>query len=90
MREDNQNNIKNKTENGSVIVWIFIAVLLFAALGYAFNSSSRTSAGFISDAQAEAYANQIMDILHTNRQVVKKLLLSGCPAEEISFQGAGG
>lgn len=82
MRENNQNN----TQSGSVFIWIFIAVLLFAALGYAFSSGNRTSAGFISDVQAEAYASQILSFSSDVKNAVKRLTLRGCSDIEISFE----
>ncbi|MEM9470135.1 MAG: hypothetical protein AAF988_08225 [Pseudomonadota bacterium] len=79
-------NQKNKAESGNVIVIILLAVGLFAALNYAFTSSSRTSSGFISDAQAEAYASEIIAYGNEVKQAVKRLQLRGCSDTEISFE----
>ncbi len=73
-------------ERGSAILWILVAVGLFAALNYAFNSSSRTSTSLLSDAEAEAYANQIIQYGNEVKATVKRLQLRGCSDTEISFE----
>ncbi len=80
-----KNEISNK-ESGSAILWILVAVSLFAALNYAFNSSSRTSTSLITDAEAEAYANQIIQYGNAVKAAVKRLQLRGCSDTEISFE----
>lgn len=79
-----QNN--NNYQNGSVIIWILIAVGLMAALSYAFMGSSRTSTNMLTDAQAEAYASEIIAYGNEVKQAVKRLQLRGCSDTEISFE----
>ena len=74
------------SENGSVILWILIAVGLMAALSYAFMGSSRNSTGMITDVQAEAYASEIIAYGNEVKQAVKRLQLRGCSDTEISFE----
>lgn len=73
-------------ERGSAILWILVAVGLFAALNFAFNSSSRTSTSLLSESEAEAYANQIIQYGNEVKQTVKRLQLRGCSDTEISFE----
>lgn len=75
-----------KNQNGSAIVWILVAVALFAALTYAFNSTSRVSIGNLSSAQAESYANEIIAYGNDVRTAVKRLRLRQCTDDEISFE----
>lgn len=82
-------NKKNKnfgSENGSAIVWILVAVALFAALNFAFSGNSRNSTSMLDDAEAEAYANQIIQYGNEVKQAVKRLQLRGCSDTEISFE----
>ena len=81
MTKHNQNN----KEAGSAIIWILMAVALFAALNFAFNSSTRTSTSTLDDAAATAYANQIIAYGNEVKNAVKRLTLRGCIATEISF-----
>lgn len=78
-------NTKNP-EQGSAIIWILIAVALFAALNFAFNSGSRTSTSVLDDAEASAYANQIIAYGNEVKAAVKRLQLRGCSDTEISFE----
>ncbi|MEM6780612.1 MAG: hypothetical protein AAF569_01985, partial [Pseudomonadota bacterium] len=65
-------------------------MILLAALTFAFTDSNRGGQNLISQAQADAYANQIMGYASDVNQAVKRLLLLGCDKTEISFDGAGG
>ncbi len=90
-KNENSPKVANKTSNetsnetGSAIIWILIAVGLFAALGFAFNSSSRTSTSALTDAEAGAYAKQIIAYGNEVKSAVKRLQLRGCKDTEISF-----
>lgn len=77
---------KKYNEDGSAIIWILIAVGLFAALGFAFSSSSRTSTSLLTSAEAESYANQIIAYGNEVKSAVKRLRLRGCDNTEISFE----
>lgn len=77
---------KNTTQNGNAIALILIAVALFAALGYAFSNTSRTSTSFITDEEVHAYANQIIAYGTDVKSAVKRLQLRGCSDTEISFE----
>ena len=78
--------MQKEKQTGSAIIWILIAVALFAALGYAFNSTSRTSTSILSDAEADAYATQIIAYGNEVKAAVKRLQLRGCSDTEISFE----
>ena len=74
------------SENGSAIIWILIAVGLFAALSFAFQSSNRTSSNLLTDEQARASAHQIISYGNDLKSAVKRLKLRGCDETEISFE----
>lgn len=78
--------MKQNHEQGNAIIIILIAVSLFAALGYAFTQSSRTSTGFISQEEAKANANQILSYGNDLKSAIKRLNLRGCDDSEISFE----
>lgn len=81
MKAQNENN-----QSGSAILWILVAVALFGALNFAFNSSSRTGTSLLTDTEAEAYANQIIQYGNEVKNAVKRLTLRGCDDTEISFE----
>ncbi len=74
------------SENGNVIIFIFIAIFLLGALTFSFTSSNRSSTAVITEAQADAYATQIVDFGNNLKQAVKRLNLRGCDDTEISFE----
>ena len=78
-------NNKHKNQRGSAIIWILIAVGLFAALGYAFNSSTRTSTSIITDAEAGAYAKEIINLGNDYKSTIQRMKLSGVKETDISF-----
>jgi hypothetical protein len=63
-----------------------MAVALFAALNYAFNSSSRVSTSLLTDSEATTYANQIIAYGNEVKSTVKRLQLRGCSDAAISFE----
>lgn len=79
------------SEKGSVLFFILIAVVLFAALSYAVSNMMRSgmSGGStsISEERAQIYAGEILDYGRTVRQAVQSLRISnGCRDTEISFE----
>ena len=80
--------MKNKTEKGNAIIWILIAVALFAALGYAFSSTSRNSTITLTDTEAKSYANQIIAYGNELKAAVKRMSLRGIDETEFSFANA--
>ncbi len=81
-----QLTMNKNSQNGNAIVLIMIAVALFAALGYAFSNTSRTSSKLFTDEEASAYANQIIAYGNEIKSAVKRLQLRGCGDTEISFE----
>ncbi len=78
--------MNKESQNGNAIILILLAVGLFAALGYAFTNTSRTSTVFLSDETAKSYANQIIAYGSDVQSAVKRLQLRGCGDNEISFE----
>jgi len=74
-----------QTQSGNAIIWIFIAVGLFAALSYTFMQSSRTSTSIITDSQAQAYAQDIIAYGNEVKQAVKRMQLKGVKEHEFDF-----
>jgi len=79
-------NNQNSNESGNAIIWILIAVGLFASLNYAWTSTSRNSTSILDDSEAKAYASQIIAYGNEVKATVKRLQLRGCDETEISFE----
>lgn len=70
---------------GSAIIFIFIAIALFAALAYAFMHGTRNSLSMMTDEEAEAYAQQIIAYTNDVEQAVKRMKLRGIPDTSFGF-----
>lgn len=78
-------NKKISNESGNAIVWVLIAVALFAALNYAFSSTSRTSTSLLTNSEADAYASQIIAYGNEVKAAVKRMQLRSVDETEFSF-----
>lgn len=75
-----------KNENGSIVIWLLIGMLLFAALGMAMMQGSRTSAVSLSKEEASTYAKMVISQGEELKGAVKRMTLRGCDNEDISFE----
>ncbi|MFA5593305.1 MAG: hypothetical protein WC989_08345 [Micavibrio sp.] len=75
---------------GGVLVWILIAVALFAALSYAMmrDGGTGSATGIMGEAQAKLYAAEIIAHHDAVRSAVQRLRIRGCSDTDISFQNA--
>jgi hypothetical protein len=74
-----------KSQSGSAIIMLFVAVALFGALAFAFTQGSRTSTTFLTDEQAKSYAQQIIAYGNEIRGAIKRIQLRGYKDTEIGF-----
>jgi len=73
-------------EKGSAIIWILIAIALFAALNFAITQGSRSGGATISKEQAALAATEILDYGRAIKQAVQTLQINGCSDTEVSFE----
>jgi hypothetical protein len=74
------------SQQGSAIVWVFIMIILFAALTYALNQNTRGGGEQISKKQAELAAIELLDSTTAFKNTVQGLLIDGCGKDELSFE----
>ncbi len=84
----NNTTDKKNNEYGSVLFFILIGVVLFAALSYTVAQMMRGgNAEVISEQKAELYAEEIIDYARQVRLAIQNMRISnGCSDEEISFE----
>lgn len=70
---------------GNAVVYILVAIALFAALAYAFTKSGKTSADSLSVAQAKTGATEIVNYGNLLTRAVDKMRRRGCSESQISF-----
>lgn len=78
-------NHPHSKENGSVLLWILVAVVLLAGLTAAMNQGSRTSSSQLSDQQARVVATEILSYLNTVRSSVQRMQMRGISEGDFDF-----
>jgi hypothetical protein len=81
---------EKNAERGNAIFITLLAIALFAALGYAFTSGSRTGTMMITDVVSEAENSNVIQYNNTIATAVKRLKLRGCADSEISYETPNG
>lgn len=83
--------VKRRGEKGGIMIYIFIAVAMFAALSYTVSSMLRGGGNVttISQEQAGIFASEIMNYGRSLRAGVQDMRISnGCADDEISFENS--
>ncbi len=79
-------NLSRKKERGSVIFFILIGVVLFAALSYTVaQMMGGGNPEIISEQKADLYADEIIGYARSLRQAVQTARINGCADMDISF-----
>ena len=80
--------MSRSSEQGSILVVILVAVILFAALSYTVANMMRTgNADKISEEKASLYADEILAYAQQMRRAIHDMKISnGCEDEDISFE----
>ena len=73
-------------EAGSIVVWIFVLIALFAALGYVLSQGTRTGEQNLGRYQADLSSSEILSYGRTIKDAVRILQIEGCADEQISFE----
>ncbi|MBI1301636.1 MAG: hypothetical protein GC137_08270 [Alphaproteobacteria bacterium] len=79
-------SIKDKTESGTVLLYILLAVALLAALSYAVANTTRGSVQDLTDDRANILAVEIIEYANILTQAVTQVKLRGYSDREISFE----
>jgi hypothetical protein len=76
-----------KSESGNVLVYILIAVALFAALGFAVSNMMRSSGSTVSGEKDVVFVSETLNYAKTLRDMVQYLRISkNCSENQISFE----
>lgn len=81
-----------KDNKGSAVFYVFLAIVLFAALGFAISKSGRAPAIDYSEQEAEIEFQDFISYANTLEQAVQGLLAQGVTVAQLDFTapGAGG
>lgn len=86
LKQTKKQGLTRDNERGSIIVWILIAVALFAALNYTFSQGFRGGAENIGKEKAKLVATELIEYGGSIREAVQMLRINGCEDNEISFE----
>lgn len=75
-----------RNEHGNVFIYIFVGLILFAALMFTINRSTQTVSSKITSSQARAFAIQIVNNGKAFQQAIQKIQRNGISEANISFE----
>ncbi len=77
---------KHKTESGNALIYVLVAIALFAALSMTLGRQTDTGeVGTVSDEKAELYATQLISYAAQAKQVVDQMIFSNTDINDINF-----
>ena len=76
----------NRSQSGSAIIYILIAIALLAALAFTIMNTSRSGGESLTALQTRVIADEVIQYGETVANAVQKLKLRGCTDNEISFE----
>ena len=71
--------------SGNVVIFVLIAVMLFAALAYTFMRGSREGTGNLSAQQAKIQSSEMINYAQSVERAIDKLRSKGCSETQLSF-----
>lgn len=78
---------KKNSQNGSILFYILIAVILFAALSYAVSTMMRGAGGSASKEQESLQADEVLGYAKTLREAIQVLrVTNNCDETKLSFE----
>lgn len=85
----NQASPRADTQSGSIFVWIFLMIALFAALSIAMTQGFRSGASVLTKEKSNLLATEIVDYGRALRSAVQQLRISNnCTDTNISFESS--
>jgi len=77
---------KNSQESGNILVYVLIAVALFAALGFTVSRQTQNSStSELDKAKAEFFATQLISYASQTKSVIDQMMFTGTSIDELDF-----
>lgn len=77
---------QRRSESGNALVYVLIAIVLFAALSFTLSRNSDTGeAGGLAEDRAEIYASQIISYAAQAKSVIDQMLFTGAEINDLDF-----
>ncbi len=82
----NREHFPGQAERGNALIYVLIAIALFAALSMTFSRQTDTSeAGGLDDSRAELYATQLISYAAQAKSALDQMLFSGAGIDDLDF-----
>ncbi len=79
------NNPTRSTEQGAAIIYVFIGIILFAALAFTFSRSAQNSSSALGTSDARVYAQEILTYGDSVQKAVQSILSNGFSEQQLDF-----
>jgi len=77
---------QNNTEAGNALIYVLVAIVLFAALSFTLTRQTDTDeAGYLSSDQAELYASEIIAYAASAKSTVDQMMFTGSSIDDLDF-----
>lgn len=84
--QNRRGNAARVNERGNALIYVLIAIVLFAALSFTLGRQTDTSeAGALSDERAELRATQLISYAAQAKSVVDQMLFAGADIDDLDF-----
>jgi len=89
MKTNKEHRLKESgQESGNALVYVLIAIVLFAALSFTLSRQTDTGeAGELSDTQIELYATQLISYAAQVKSALDQMKFSGARIDDLDFRG---
>lgn len=77
--------VRYNSQSGSAIIYVFVGIILFAALMYTYSRTSQTTAPNMDKKKAHLIASEMLGYANAVEKTVNKRLVEGCSENEINF-----
>jgi hypothetical protein len=85
-RNSQKKSTRGKNEGGNALIYVLIAIALFAALSMTFGRQTDTSeAGALPEERAEIYANQLISYAAQAKSAIDQMLFTGTRIDNLDF-----
>ena len=86
MKTNREQNFNRTGESGNVLIYVLIAVVLFAALSFTLSrQTDSTEAGALDQQRAELYATELITYAANAKEAYDKMSFSGTYLEDVDF-----
>lgn len=90
METKREQNFRKSREKGNALIYVLIAIALFAALGFTLSRQTQNAnTSDLDDAKAELFANQLISTAAQMKSAVDQMMITGSKIDDLDFSLSG-